>query len=77
MGIIMYLLSALLSLEEIKQLARLSHPKVIVDTSGLCPQATELANVLAERIGELDAKTLQWFINEINSRLSAIKDSTP
>ena len=62
--------------EEIKQLARLSHPRVIVDTSGLCPQATELANVLAERIGELDVKTLQWIINAITSRQAPSKEPT-
>ena len=36
--------------EELEQLARLSHPRVTVDTSGLEPEATELANLLAEKI---------------------------
>jgi transcriptional regulator with XRE-family HTH domain len=36
--------------EEITRLARLSHPRVVVDTSGLSPAATELANKLAENI---------------------------
>lgn len=39
--------------EELKRLAALSHPKVTIDTSGLSPAATELANRLAERIREL------------------------
>ncbi|MDB5414449.1 MAG: transcriptional regulator, family [Rubritepida sp.] len=39
--------------EELVRLARLSHPRVVVDTSGLSPQATELANRLARRIREL------------------------
>ena len=44
--------------EEMHRLARLSHPRVVVDTRGLSPAATEAANLLAERIGELDAGTL-------------------
>lgn len=44
--------------EEIARLARISHPRVIVDTSGLSPKATELANRLAERIAELDEAEL-------------------
>lgn len=44
--------------EEMHRLARLSHPRVVVDTRGLSPEATEAANLLAERIAELDAGTL-------------------
>ena len=62
--------------EEIKRLAQLSHPRVIVDTSGLSPQATELANVLAETIGELDNETLQWIISEIKFRQAPLKGPT-
>jgi transcriptional regulator with XRE-family HTH domain len=40
--------------EEIQRLAQLSHPRVVIDTSGLSPKATELANRLAKKIGELD-----------------------
>jgi transcriptional regulator with XRE-family HTH domain len=39
--------------EELERLARLSHPRIVLDTPGLAPQATELANRLAEEIGEL------------------------
>jgi transcriptional regulator with XRE-family HTH domain len=39
--------------DELARLARLSHPRVIVDTAGLSPSATQLANLLAERIGSL------------------------
>ena len=34
-------------------LARTSHPRAIVDTVGLSPEATELANLLASHIGDL------------------------
>jgi len=44
--------------EELKGLARLSHPKVTLDTSGLTPDATLLANQLSERIGTLSDDTL-------------------
>ena len=39
--------------EELVRLARLSHPRVVVDTAGLSPQATELANRLARTIRDL------------------------
>lgn len=44
--------------EELQRLAETSHPRVVIDTSGLSPAATELANLIAERIGGLDARTL-------------------
>lgn len=40
--------------EELERLARISHPRIAIDTSGLAPQATELANRLAEEISELN-----------------------
>jgi transcriptional regulator with XRE-family HTH domain len=39
--------------DELLRLARLSHPRVTVDTQGLAAPATELANLLAERIRKL------------------------
>ena len=39
--------------EELVKLARLSHPKITIDTSGLSPQATELANRLADEIKDM------------------------
>ena len=39
--------------EEIESLARLSHPKITIDTSGLSPRATELANRLSQKIASL------------------------
>lgn len=44
--------------EELQRLADLSHPRVVVDTAGLSPEATLLANRLAERIGELPPDTV-------------------
>lgn len=39
--------------EEIEQLARLSHPRITVDTSGLSADAVELVNKLAQKIRKL------------------------
>lgn len=45
--------------EELERLATVSHPRATVDTAGLSPRATEVANRMAERIhlledGQLD-----------------------
>ena len=45
--------------EELRRLARLSHPRVTVDTAGLSPAKTELANLLAERIRALPEPTVK------------------
>lgn len=45
--------------EELQMLAGLSRPKVTIDTSGLAPKATEIANRLASVIGRLDPQTLE------------------
>ena len=53
--------------EELQRLAEASHPRVVVDTSGLSPSATELANLLAARIGELDEPTIRLILERIDS----------
>lgn len=45
--------------EEIKELARMSHPKIALDTAGLSPAATLLANRLAAEIDHLSEEKLQ------------------
>ena len=54
--------------DELIRLAKLSHPRVTVDTAGLAPQATELANLLAERIRKLSPA-------EIERMLAVLKTS--
>ena len=51
--------------EELQRLADLSHPRVVVDTAGLSPAATQLANRLAEVIGELDEETIARLTSEL------------
>ncbi len=53
--------------EDLKRLALLSHPRVVVDTQGLSPKATELANMLARNIGDLDEATVSEILSKIRT----------
>ncbi|UFN48165.1 helix-turn-helix domain-containing protein [Roseomonas sp. OT10] len=44
--------------EEMARLARLSRPRPVLDTAGLRPEATELANRLADALPRLSAEAL-------------------
>ena len=54
--------------EEIQRLAEVSDPKVTIDTSGMTPEATELANQLARNIGKLGRDDLVLIRNEVIRR---------
>ena len=45
--------------EELQRLAVLSQPRVTVDTAGLDPLATEVANLMARTIRQLDKAALE------------------
>ncbi|MDG1437679.1 MAG: helix-turn-helix domain-containing protein [Emcibacteraceae bacterium] len=45
--------------EELENLARISHPKMVVDTSGLSAEATELVNLLNREIRTMDEKQIK------------------
>jgi len=49
------------------RLARLSHPRITVDTAGLSPEATELANLLADRIRKLPAERVARLLEILKS----------
>jgi transcriptional regulator with XRE-family HTH domain len=53
--------------DELQRLAQLSHPRVVVDTAGLSPRATELANRLAEVIDRLDEARIERLLKELGS----------
>ncbi|MBZ9656972.1 helix-turn-helix domain-containing protein [Phyllobacterium lublinensis] len=53
--------------EELQKLALMSDPRITIDTGGLSPAATELANLLAAKIGEIDAETAQALIQKLKS----------
>ena len=59
--------------EELRRLAQLSHPRVVIDTSGLSPEATELANTLAVKIQDLDEETIDWVLAEIRGRQAPLR----
>jgi transcriptional regulator with XRE-family HTH domain len=54
--------------EELIRLAELSDPKVTIDTGGLPPEATELANRLATDIGKLERDDLVYLKTEVMRR---------
>ena len=51
--------------EALQRLADLSHPRVVVDTSGLDAEATEFANLLAERIENVPPETVARWLAEL------------
>ncbi|HWI27418.1 MAG TPA: helix-turn-helix transcriptional regulator [Stellaceae bacterium] len=53
--------------DELHRLARLSHPRITVDTAGLSPAATELANLLAERIRKLPRDRVDLLLDLLKS----------
>ena len=54
--------------EEVVRLARISHPKITIDTAGLNPRATELANRLADSIAHLDNDGIDALLVTLNER---------
>ncbi|MEO1066750.1 MAG: helix-turn-helix transcriptional regulator [Pseudomonadota bacterium] len=48
--------------EELQRLAEMSDPRVVIDTAGLNPKATELANRLATEISKIEETALNELI---------------
>ena len=55
--------------EALQRIAALSHPRVVVETAGLTPEATELANRLAAEIGTLPEETVLRWLAELRQGL--------
>ena len=53
--------------EEMQRLAALSHPRIVVDSSGLSPAHTALANELAHRIRTLPAEVADRLLASIRA----------
>ncbi len=49
--------------EELENLARLSHPRMVIDTSGLSADATELVNLLNRKIRNMDEKKIKKMLD--------------
>ncbi|MEJ1159699.1 helix-turn-helix domain-containing protein [Prosthecomicrobium sp. N25] len=58
--------------EELQRLAESSDPRVVIDTAGLAPEATELANLLAVKIRGLSKASLKDLSFRV--RAAAAKD---
>ena len=53
--------------DELRRLAHLSHPRIVVDTAGLGPQATLLANRLADRIATLPPAAIDRLLADLEA----------
>ncbi len=53
--------------EDLIRLSKISHPKITIDTSGLSPQATELANRLSQSIAKMDEALVQELLAMVKS----------
>ena len=54
--------------EDVVGLARISHPRITIDTAGLSSKATELSNRLADDIGKLDPAALDEILSVLDRR---------
>jgi transcriptional regulator with XRE-family HTH domain len=54
--------------EDLVRLARLSHPRITIDTAGLSPKATELANRLSTDIGKLDDTAIARLLEAMGAK---------
>ena len=59
--------------EELAQLARLSHPRVTVNTAGLLPEQTALANRIAQSIHTLSPETIAAMHGLLDATVPAAK----
>lgn len=53
--------------EELESLARISHPRMVVDTSGLSAEATELINLLNRNIKKMPQKQIEEMLKIIKN----------
>jgi transcriptional regulator with XRE-family HTH domain len=51
--------------DNLHRLADISHPKITIDTSGMSPKATELANRLADQIGALSEAKIEAMLGTL------------
>ena len=59
--------------EDVVGLARISHPRITIDTAGLSSKATELSNRLADDIGKLDPAALDDILSVLDRRNPKLK----
>jgi transcriptional regulator with XRE-family HTH domain len=61
--------------EELQRLAETSHPRVVIDTSGLSSRATELANRLSKDISQLAEKDIEGLLSQLDGVLERTKQT--
>ncbi len=54
--------------DALRRLAKLSHPRVVIDTTRAGPEATELANRLAEGINDLAVDSIKRMLATMNEK---------
>ena len=54
--------------EDLQDLARLSHPRIAIDTSGLDPEATELVNRLARDIAHMTPEKINRLLKIVREK---------
>jgi transcriptional regulator with XRE-family HTH domain len=59
--------------EDLARLARLSHPRVVVNTAGLTAEQTALANRLAQTIHRLPPETIAALHGVLDRRVPQVK----
>jgi transcriptional regulator with XRE-family HTH domain len=55
--------------EELESLAWSSDPRVVIDTAGLTPGATRLANLLSRNIRRMDEATIQALMDIVQAKI--------
>ncbi|MBY8916486.1 helix-turn-helix domain-containing protein [Nitratireductor sp. L1-7-SE] len=53
--------------DEMQRIAELSHPRVVVDTARLAPEATELANLLAAHIASMKNAEVTLLLQQLRA----------
>ena len=54
--------------EDLEELARLSHPKMSIDTAGLSPEATKLVNMLSRNIHRLSIEEINQILRFLEKK---------
>lgn len=55
--------------EELQKLSTISQPRVVIDTGGLDPRTTLLANLLAENIHRISKENAEKLIEQLNNAI--------
>ena len=57
--------------DELAALAKVSHPRIVIDTAGLSPRATQLANLLARDVATLSEERIEELLKLLDAKMPA------